>query len=103
MKLFALISLLALPAAAMDPRFVWRTLDTPHFEIHYHQGMYRYAQKIARMAEESHRKLHPLLAHEPAVRTQIVVQDDTDFANGNATPLLYPQIHAFAAPPDSRS
>src|ERR1700748_2729291 len=103
MKLFALISLLALPAAAMDPRFVWETLDTPHFEVHYHQGMYRYAQKLARMAEEVHSRIVPLLDHEPWTRTQIVVQDDTDFANGNATPLVYPEIHVFAAPPDSRS
>jgi hypothetical protein len=104
MRKLALLSLLlALPAGAMDPRFVWETLDTPHFEVHYHQGMYRYAQKIARMAEEVHDRIVPLLDHEPWTRTHIVVQDDTDFANGNATPLLYPQIHAFAAPPDSRS
>ena len=88
---------------ALDPRFVWETLDTPHFEIHYHQGMYLYAQKTARAAELSHRRLVPLLDHEPEGRTQIVVQDDTDFANGNATPVLYNLIHAYAAPPDSRS
>lgn len=93
----------ALPAAALDPRFSWETLDTPHFEIHYHQGLYLYAQKAARAAELSHLRLAPLLDHEPQERTQIVVQDDTDFANGNASPLLYNLIHAYAAPPDSRS
>ncbi|TMA31819.1 MAG: hypothetical protein E6J88_03340, partial [Deltaproteobacteria bacterium] len=82
---------------------MWETVETPHFQVHFHQGMYRYAQKIARAAEESHRRLVPLLDHEPSERTQIVVQDDTDFANGNATPLLYNLIHAYAAPPDSRS
>ena len=82
---------------------MWETIDTPHFEVHYHQGMYLYAQKVARAAELSHRRLVPLLDHEPDVRTQIVVEDDTDFANGNATPVLYPLIHAYAAPPDSRS
>jgi Tol biopolymer transport system component len=101
--LLFLIVLAARPAAALDPRFVWETLDTPHFEIHYHQGMYRYAQRAARAAELSHRRLVPLLDHEPRERTQIVVQDDTDFANGNATPVLYNLIHAYAAPPDSRS
>ncbi len=98
-----LLLLSAGPARALDPRYVWETLDTPHFEIHYHQGMYLYAQKTARAAELSHRRLVPLLDHEPAERTQIVVQDDTDFANGNATPVLYNLIHAYAAPPDSRS
>jgi Tol biopolymer transport system component len=95
--------LLPLPAAALDPRFVWETVETPHFQVHYHQGMYRYAQKMARAAELSHERLLPLLDHSPSERTQIVVQDDTDFANGNATPLLYDLIHAYAAPPDSRS
>jgi Tol biopolymer transport system component len=101
--LLLLLSLFARPAAAMDPRFVWETIDTPHFEVHYHQGMYRYAQRVARAAELSHQRLVPLLDHEPRERTHIVVQDDTDFANGNATPVLYNLIHAYAAPPDSRS
>jgi hypothetical protein len=103
MRLFALLLAAAFPALALDPRYVWETIDTPHFEIHYHQGMYRYAQKTARLAEEAHRRLAPLLDHEPAERCQIVVQDDTDFANGSAQPVLYNLIHAYAAPPDSRS
>ena len=95
--------LVSLPAAALDPRFVWQTIETPHFQVHYHQGQYKLAQKFARSAEEAHRRLVPLLDHTPSERTQLVVQDDTDFANGNATPLLYNLIHAYAAPPDSRS
>ena len=51
MRFCALLLLLALPAAALDPRFDWQTLETPHFEIHYHQGLYGYAQKVARAAE----------------------------------------------------
>ncbi|MCA1829387.1 MAG: hypothetical protein LC689_20880, partial [Myxococcales bacterium] len=98
-----LFLLFAAPAQALDPRFVWETIETPHFQVHFHQGTYRFAQKIARAAEESHRRLVPLLDHTPDERTQIVVEDDTDFANGNATPLLYNLIHAYAAPPDSRS
>ena len=99
-----LLALLAsLPALALDPRFVWQTIETPHFQVHYHQGQYKLAQKFARSAEEAHRRLVPLLDHAPSGRTQLVVEDDTDFANGNATPLLYNLIHAYAAPPDSRS
>src|SRR5439155_1108253 len=103
MRLFALLLLAALPAAALDPRFVWGTLDTPHFQIHYHQGTYRYAQRVARAAELSYLRLVPLLDHVPDGRTHIVVQDDTDFANGSASPILYNLIHAYAPPPDSRS
>ena len=89
--------------AQEDPRHSWLTLGTPHFEVHYHQGEYALAAKIARMGELAHAKLEPLLEHEPAERCQIVVSDDTDFANGNATPLLYNTIHAYAPPPDPRS
>ncbi|TMA27742.1 MAG: hypothetical protein E6J78_08700 [Deltaproteobacteria bacterium] len=102
MRTCTALLLFALPAAALDPRFAWETLETPHFLVHYHQGMYRYAQRTARAGEESYRRLAPLLDHEPA-RTHIVVEDDTDFANGNATPVLYNLIHAYAPPPDSRS
>ncbi len=100
---FLALLLLALPARALDPRFEWQTLETPHFEVHFHQGTYRFAQKVARAAELSHQRLFPLLDHVPSERTHIVVEDDTDFANGNASPVLYNLIHAFAAPPDSRS
>jgi len=106
MKLGALLFvafLAAATAARADPRFEWRTVETPHFEIHYHQGNARLAQKAARLAEESHRRLVPLLDHEPSERCQVIILDDTDFANGSATPLLYNTIHLFAPPPDSRS
>ena len=90
-------------AARADPRFEWKTVETPHFEIHYHQGNEQLAQKSARLAEESHRRLAPLLDHLPTERCQVIILDDTDFANGSATPLLYNTIHLFAPPPDTRS
>ncbi|MBS2022531.1 MAG: PD40 domain-containing protein, partial [Deltaproteobacteria bacterium] len=98
------IALLALPAqAAPDPRYDWQTLDTPHFEVHYSQGNYKLALRFAQLAEEAHRRLVPLLDHTPRERTQIVLNDDTDDANGSATPLYYNEIHAYAPPPDARS
>ena len=97
-------ALLWAPAAlAFDPRYQWLTLDTPHFEIHFHQGEYGLAAKVARIAEEAHARLSPLLEHEPSERTQIVLTDDSDFANGSATPLFYDLVHGFAATPDPRS
>jgi WD40-like Beta Propeller Repeat/Omp85 superfamily domain len=103
---WAIAICLCLPRAAPaqdDPRHAWLTLDTPHFEVHYHQGEYRLASKIARMAELAHTRLAPLLDHEPVERCQIVVSDQTDFANGSALPLLYNTIRAYAPPPDPRS
>ena len=98
-----LCALLCAPAALADPRYQWLTLDTPHFEIHFHQGEYAFAAKVARIAEEAHARLSPLFDHQPSERTQIVLTDDTDFANGFATPLFYDLVHGFAATPDPRS
>jgi WD40-like Beta Propeller Repeat/Omp85 superfamily domain len=95
--------LCAAPALAYDPRYVWLTIDTPHFEIHFHQGEFALAAKVARIAENAHARLSPLFDHVPSERTQIVLTDDTDFANGSATPLFYGLVHGFAATPDPRS
>lgn len=104
MRLAAALLLCAAAARAWpDPRTEWLTLDTPHFEVHFHQGEYRLAARMARLAEEAHRRLSPVLDHRPRERTQLVVADDTDFANGSATPLLYGVVRANAAPPDVRS
>ncbi|MFL5388571.1 MAG: hypothetical protein ACJ79C_07575, partial [Myxococcales bacterium] len=63
-------------ARAADPRFDWQTIDTPHFEIHFHQGGYRFAAKAARALEAAHARLSPLLDHVPDARTQVVLTDD---------------------------
>ena len=100
----ALVAALIAPAAlAADPRFVWETMETPRFLVHYHQGSHALAARVARMAELAHKKLAPLLDREPAERCHVVLSDDTDFANGSATPLLRNTIRLYAPPPDARS
>lgn len=105
-----LAALVALPPAAAsaqattyDPRYAWRTLETPHFQVHFHQGEEALARRAAGAAERAHALLAPVLDHEPRVRTQIVVSDGFDDANGLATPLPYDQIHLYAVPPESLS
>lgn len=91
----------ALPARA-DPRFAFETVETPHFQIHFHQGEHPLAARLARMAELAHARLSPLLDHQPLERCQVLLLDDTDFANGYATNVLFNQIEINATPPDSR-
>jgi Tol biopolymer transport system component len=86
-----------------DPAFRWHTLTTPHFEIHFHQGEEALAQRVALVAERAHLRLVPLLGHEPTVRTQVVLSDDVDDANGSATPLPRNIIRLYAVPPESDS
>lgn len=86
-------------ALAGDGDLVWRTVETPHFELHYPQGLEQVAFRSARLAEEAHRVLVPILDHRPDRRTQVYITDFGDFANGTATALPYPRITLLAAPP----
>ena len=107
----ALAPLLALLAASprqasaqpYDPDYRWQTIDTPHFQVHFHQGLEALAQRAAREAERAHARLAPLLGYSPRQRTQLVVSDDSDSANGSATPIPYDTIRIYAVPPESGS
>jgi Tol biopolymer transport system component len=106
----AVTALLAALAAAphagraqYDPSFRWRTLDTAHFQVHFHQGEEALAQRVAAVAEVAHARLVPILGYAPKERTQIVLSDDTDGANGSATPFPYDAIRLYAVPPESGS
>ena len=57
----------------------------------------------AAAAERAHARLVPLLGHAPAERTHIVLSDDSDAANGSATPLPYDTIRIYAVPGESGS
>jgi hypothetical protein len=89
-------------AQPYDPSFRWHTLETPRFRVHYHQGEEALAQQVAREAERAHALLAPRLGYS-APRTQIVLSDDSDDANGSATPLPYDTVRLFAVPPSSGS
>ena len=99
----ALLLPMAAPAQPYDPAYRWYTLDTPHFQVHYHQGLEALAQRAAREAERAHARLVPLLGYSPAERTHLVLSDDSDSANGSATPIPYDTIRIYAVPPESGS
>ncbi len=89
-------------AQPYDPDFRWRTIETPRFRIHFHQGEEALAQDVAREAERAHALLAPRLRFSPR-RTEIVVSDDQDDSNGSATPVPYDTIRLYAVPPSSFS
>jgi hypothetical protein len=93
------------PAAAQGatlfaPDLRWRTIVTPHFRIHYHQGLEAMALRLADVAEAVHERESGRLGWTPATRTHVVLVDETDLANGYATPIPYNQVVLFATPPD---
>lgn len=90
---------LASYAATIDPSFKFSTIETGHFVIHFHQGLDRTANKAASISEEMHAELSPLFKWSPAEKTQIVLIDNMDFANGAATVLPYNAMYIFVVPP----
>ncbi|MEZ4468793.1 MAG: hypothetical protein R3F43_31290 [bacterium] len=76
-------------AIAGDGDLVWRTIDA-HFALHFPEGLERVAFRAARLCEEAHAALTPLLDHVPDRRTHVALTDYGDFANGSATALPTP-------------
>jgi len=91
--------LAAVPARAGDPALEWRTLETPHFRIHFPDHLERVARRIARKLEAAHRILVPLLDYEPTEIAEVVVTDDTDSANGSTQVLPSNVLRFYAMPP----
>ena len=83
-----------------ERRVRWHTLRTEHFEISYPEPNGAVARRAAFVAERAHRRLSSVLGHDPPGRTQIVLRDNTDSANGSATPLPYNQIELFVSAPE---
>ncbi len=90
-------------AAQGDGRLVWRTLETPHFVVHYHEPLGVLARELATRAEPVHARLRGALGLDTLQRVQLVLSDDDDAANGLAGPLPYNTIRLRAVAPDDLS
>jgi hypothetical protein len=89
----------ARPARAGTPLPGNQTIDTPHFRLHAPIGLEAVAFRAARICEEAHGVLAPLLRHWPSERTEVSITDFGDSANGSATALPANRITLLAAPP----
>ncbi len=88
---------------AADPRLTYRTIETEHFHIHYHQGLEAVARQVATMAEDVHDDLSILFEWEVNGPTHVVITDITDRANGSAFTTRYPLVRLYATAPTSDS
>ncbi|MEM9194399.1 MAG: hypothetical protein AAGF12_34800 [Myxococcota bacterium] len=84
---------------AADPRATWRTVDTEHFVVHYHEPLGVIARRVAAVSERAHAILSDVLDHDPDERTHVVLTDDTDSANGSANSVPFNRIRVFATAP----
>lgn len=90
-------------ARAGDPELLWRTIETEHFRISYNEPLGEVAQRLGRVAELAHRDLAPVLGRTPRFRTEVLLTDDTDGANGSATALPFTTVRLYLTAPDDRS
>ncbi len=86
---------LAAAGSIVDPALRFRTIDTEHFTIYFHQGADRLAARLGDIAEETWRDVQrPPGAIWDLVprRTHVVLVDQSEAANGWATPVPYNTI-----------
>jgi hypothetical protein len=74
-------------AQQFDPAYRFRVLQTEHFLVYFHQGEDGLAVRLASIAEETWQTFHGSLGRQAPRRTHVVLVDQTDLANGWATPL----------------
>ena len=94
------------PAAAAtryDPALRFRSVTTPHFVLHYHEGEEAEALRLSIVAEAVHEDLTARMGHAPRRRTHVVLVDQADDPNGWTTPVPYNLIELTAAPPSGAS
>jgi hypothetical protein len=90
-------------AAAFDPELEWRTLETPHFNITFHQGEAALAEEVSAIAEKVWAKMTEELETSPKRATELVLIDPTDLANGYAMSLPVNTIVIFVTAPSEDS
>ncbi len=98
----ALVLLLAAPARGaglLDPLLRFRQMRTAHFTIYFHQGEERLAARLAAMAEDVRTQVGLALGTEPPMRTHVILADQSESANGWATPLPRNTVFLNAAAP----
>lgn len=66
------------------PELGWKTIETSHFRIHYHDGAERTGRTIAKIAEEIYGPVTSFYQHEPDQKVDLVIKDYDDYSNGAA-------------------
>ncbi len=86
-------------ASLVDPALRFRATTTEHFVIYFHQREEPLARRLAVVAETVWRQLQRSLGVRPPRRTHVVVADQTELANGFATPVPYDTVFITAVGP----
>ena len=66
------------------PELEWRTLESDHFLVHYHNGSKRTAEATLEIAEFVYLPATEMYQYTPDQKTHIIIRDTDDFSNGSA-------------------
>ncbi|MBI3541194.1 MAG: hypothetical protein HY073_03535, partial [Deltaproteobacteria bacterium] len=88
-----------LEAGAYAPSLKWKTTQTEHFSIHYYEGEEKIAAELRPIVEDVYRTLSEEFNAKPWGRTEVVVADNDDRANGFTTVIPYNLITLRVVPP----
>ncbi|MGZ3458751.1 MAG: hypothetical protein ACXU86_09615 [Archangium sp.] len=77
----------------LDPELHYRTLETPHFLIHYPEELEEVADRISRTAESAHDRVTAALHSEPQGKTHLVLAHRAD--QPETFTFVFPQRQIF--------
>ena len=86
-------------AGPYDPDVPYRTLTTPHFYVSFPDGFGDIAVRTARIAEDTWPYMAERYRWKPRGRISIVLNDQSDLANGSATVIPNKVITLFVVAP----
>jgi Tol biopolymer transport system component len=86
-------------ASSYPPSYEWRTYETEHFLVHFHQGEEALSRRAGAIAEDVHARLSPLMRWIPQERTHLVLTDNVDVSNGSATTFPRNRIEVYVSAP----
>ena len=81
------------------PELNWHTIDTEHFQVHYHEGTERTARLTAKIIEEIYDPTVALYQYEPDGKIHFIIRDHDDFSNG-ITFYYDNKVEIWASPMD---
>lgn len=81
------------------PELQWRSIETEHFYVHFHQGAEHTAKLTAKIAEDVYAPITSLYGYDPDGKIHFVIIDYEDISNGSAY-YLDNKVHIWASAMD---
>ena len=66
------------------PELEWKTIETKHLLVHFHNGAERTGNEVATIAESIYEPITTMYSHEPDQKVSFIIRDHDDYSNGGA-------------------